>query len=63
MANNLIVCVDDNKGKIMDFLERYLMTFLRRSIEYCVNDGVVFDSVAEVLLIELQPTAPSTERN
>lgn len=39
------------------------MTFLRRSIEFYVGDGFVLDSVAEVHLIELQPTAQSTARN
>lgn len=56
-------CVDDNKDEIIDCVEKYVMTFSIRSIECCVGGVLVLDSVAEVCLIELQPTAPSTGRN
>lgn len=39
------------------------MNFSRISIACCLGDGFVLDGVAEVPMIELQPTAPSNERN
>lgn len=58
-----LICVDAGKDNIPDFVDVYMMTFIRRLIEYCVGDGFFLNSVSEGFLIDLQPMEKSTARS
>lgn len=62
VSNEHVICIDADKGEIIDCVERYAMIFSRESIECCVGDGFVLESVAEVRRIEVQTIAAPNAR-